>query len=57
MNNADKANLTDSLNLLLELVIHLKDNNVEYANKRIKEWGYITYPEKIMKLLDFVRKQ
>jgi len=57
MNASEKANLTDSLNLLLELVIHLKDNNVEYANKRIKEWGYIAYPEHIMKLLDFVGKQ
>jgi len=57
MNDADKANLTDSLNLLLDLVIHLKYNNIEHANRRVKEFGYIAYPERIMKLLEFVAKQ
>jgi len=57
MDEGNKANLIDSLNLLWFLVIFLDYDKVDEAKQRIKEYGYIANTDRIMKLLDFVNEQ
>jgi len=57
MDEGNKANLIDSLNLLWSLVIFLDYDKVDEAKQRIKEYGYIANTDRIMKLLDFVNEQ
>jgi len=56
MDEGNKANLIDSLNLLWFLVIFLDYDKVDEAKQRIKEYGYIANTDRIMKLLDFVNE-
>ena len=56
MDEGNKANLIDSLNLLWSLVIFLDYDKVDEAKQRIKEYGYIANTDRIMKLLDFVNE-
>jgi len=49
-----RASLKDSLNLLWDIINSIDNNDIERAKTRIKEYGYIAYPEHIMKLLEYI---
>lgn len=54
MNETTKVNLSDSLNLLWELINALEKDNIEYAKNRIKEYGYIADAKFIQKLINSI---
>lgn len=57
MNDSMKANLQDSLNLLLDIITNLNKNDIKIVKTRIKEYGYIADPKFIYKLITDLNRE
>lgn len=54
MNPGDKQSILDSLNLLMEISIAAKKNDLDTIKRRMKDYTYISDPKFIMELEDKV---
>lgn len=57
MNDSMKANLQDSLNLLLDIITNLNKNDIKTVKRRIKEYGYVADPIFIYKLIKTINEE
>ena len=57
LDEANKANLNDSINLLWDLINTINNNDIERAKTRIKECGYVAESWFIMKMLNYINER